>query len=159
MSTLGREYKILSQKVKVSQARVKQQQQDLNAMMKKYKWRKSPLNLIIRILPVLLVVIFSLYMGWFTFRSPEPISEDISNQAVGAILLLVGTIGAILMIVLVRRRRRHLDDMKENIVQGKRFLKELQAAFKQARIDYYPTDKVYKELQAEYKILKASFPT
>lgn len=159
METIGGEYKPLVQNVKLTQARVKQQQNDLKDMMSTYKRRKSPLNIIVRLLPVLLAVIFALAVGWYTIRNEEPVAEAMSNQAIGGILLLVGTVGAILMVVLVRRRTRHLNDMKENITQGKRFLRDLKDAYKQARIDYYPTDKLYKELKAEYKILKASFPT
>jgi hypothetical protein len=81
-----------------------------------------------------------------------------TNQMVGGILLVVGTVGAILMLVLVRRRARYLRELQENLNGSKRFLKDLKVAFKQARLDFYPTDKLYKELQAEYKRLKATFP-
>ncbi|MDQ7025236.1 MAG: hypothetical protein Q9P01_12735 [Anaerolineae bacterium] len=159
MEAVGSEYKPLLENVKVSKARVKQQQNDIKAMMASYKRRKSPLNIIIRLLPVLLVVIFTLTMALYTLGSDEALAEALSNQAIGSILLLVATVAAILMIVLVRRRTRHLKELKENITQGKHFLQDLKGAYKQARIDYYPTDKLYKELRAEYKILKASFPS
>ena len=158
LETVGREYKPLVQNVKITQARVKEQQNDLAQVMSEYKRRRSPLDIILRLFPVLVAVVIALAGGWYAFRSPEPLTDAMSNQAVGGILLVVGTVGAILMLVLARRRRRHILYLQENITNSKRFLKELQAAFKQARLDYYPTDKLYKELQVEYKRLKASFP-
>jgi uncharacterized membrane-anchored protein YhcB (DUF1043 family) len=158
METIGAEYKPLVQHVKIAQARVKQQENDLRQMTKEYNRRRSPLDIILRVLPVLIVTIIALVAGWYAFRAPEPLNDAMSNQAVGGILLVVGTVGAILMVVLERRRTRHLRELQENLTGSKRFLKDLKVAFKQARLDYYPTDKLYKELQTEYKRLKATFP-
>jgi hypothetical protein len=158
METVGTEYKPLVQNVKIAQARVKQQESDLRQMTKEYNRRRSPLDIILRLFPVLVVTIIALVADWYAFRTPEPLNDAMSNQMIGGTLLVVGTVGAILMIILVRRRSQRIRELQENLHHSKRFLKELKSAFKQARLDYYPTDKLYKELQREYKQLKATFP-
>jgi hypothetical protein len=76
---------------------------------------------------------------------------------IGGIGMAIGTAAAILMLVIARRRTKEIKQLKTDIANGKHALTELKALFKQARIDFYPTDALYKELRKEYKLLKAAF--
>jgi len=158
MEDVAIERQPLIKKIKVAQARIKEQQNDIMALRSTHKRRSGFLDVLVRLLPVLLVVIVALASGWYIYRNPEPMMENLSNQAIGGMLLVVGTVGTIAMIVLYRRRKRHLNILSQDIRAGKQRLKQLQQAYKKARMDFYPTDELYKELRTEYEDLKAAFP-
>jgi hypothetical protein len=103
-------------------------------------------------------VIFCLVLGGFVFVHNAPILEGgISNQAFGLTMMILGLIGAIVGIVLARRRRRAIAILEEDIATRKQNLARLKKeALRQKKL-FYPTQQTYKEIGREYKQMKASF--
>lgn len=158
--TVKPDYDALSRELKLAQRRLKQQERDLKDLMAQYKRRKSPLNLLAKLVIPFVVMIGVLAAGWVLFNQPTPVVRDavVYNQIVGGGLLVVGLVAAMMMIVLVRRRRRAIIRIQADGKAAKAHLRELKADFKQIRLEFYPVEELYKDLRMQYKQMRRQFP-
>jgi hypothetical protein len=155
---LHQEYQNMGQEMKVAFARVKDQQQELGKVSKRYKKLTGFLQLGLRLFIVILAVIFCLVVGGLVFGLQEPLIEGgISNQAFGGIMLILGVIGVMIAIVLARRRRRAIVLLEEDISTMKQGLeRSKKEALRQKRL-FYPTQQTYQEISREYKTMRQTF--
>jgi hypothetical protein len=139
---------------------VKDEQNELGKATKRYKRLTGFLQLGLRLLIVMIVVVFSLVLGGFVFvHEGQILQGGISNQAFGGTMLLIGLIGAMIAIVLARRRRRAIAALEEDIKIMKQNLgRTKKEALRQKKL-FFPTETTFKEISREYKKMKASFET
>lgn len=155
---LRREYGNLGQEVKVAYDRANDQQRELKKTQKQYRQLKGFWQLGLRVLIVIIVVVFSLVLGGFVFVYDKRLLEDgMSNQTFGIVMMLIGVIGAVVAIVLARRRRRAIANLEEDINTMKASLTRLKKeALRQKKL-FYPTETTFKEISIEYKKMKQTF--
>lgn len=152
--------KPMTRDLKLTQARVKEQKADAQILMSKYKRRKSPLNLLLIWLVPILVMIACLAVGYIVFNSEIPyVQNDMNlNPIVGGAFLVIGLVASMMLIVLYRRRKRALEELREDIRAIKQLVQEAEKDFKRQRLEYYPVEKLYAQLKGDYQRLRATFP-
>lgn len=155
---LRHEYGNLHQEVKIAYDRANDQQNELNQHLKRYKRLTGFWQLGLRLLIVMIVIVFCMVLGGFVFVYETPLLEDgMSNQTFGITMMLLGLVGAVVGIVLARRRRRQIAALEEDIAVMKQNLAHLKKeALRQKKL-FYPTQQTFKEISREYKITKQSF--
>lgn len=158
MDMVDEEYVPMVKNLRLTQGRIKELKSDMAQLNRQYKRRKRPLYVALRVFVLLLFALFFLIAGILLFTSVDPAVAVTQESIVGGALLVLGVTLMMLMLVVVRRNRRKIVELQEDMKQGRRRMKALQAQFKQQRIDYYPSNELRKKLNAEYKRLRAYFP-
>ena len=155
--SMGKEYKRQATGLKNASQRVQEQQADLEKLVADYKKRSGFMQLGLRLFIVLLVVIFCLALGISAFTVGLPIEGRITNTMFAGIMLGLSVVGAIVAIVLARRRRASVAVLKEDIIAMRATLKELKQEARRQKQLFFPTQETFKQVQADYKVLKAAF--
>lgn len=155
--SMGKEYKRQATGLKNASQRVQEQQADLEKLVADYKKRSGFMQLGLRLFIVLLVVIFCLALGISAFTVGLPIEGRITNTMFAGIMLGLSVVGAIVAIVLARRRRASVAVLKQDIIAMRATLKELKQEARRQKQLFFPTQETFKQVQADYKVLKAAF--
>ncbi len=155
--SMGKEYKRQATGLKNASQRVQEQQADLEKLVADYKKRSGFMQLGLRLFIVLLVVIFCLALGISAFTVGLPIKGRITNTMFAGIMLGLSVVGAIVAIVLARRRRASVAVLKQDIIAMRATLKELKQEARRQKQLFFPTQETFKQVQADYKVLKAAF--
>lgn len=158
MDMVDEEYMPMVKSLKLSQGRIKELKRDLAGWMREYKQRKRPLYIGGRIFVRFGFAIAFVVMGWLLFSAEAADGAAFTNRVVGGALLVLGVTLLMMSVVLLRRNRRQVAELEEDIKNGRRRLKQLQQEFKGLRVDYYPTNQLRQELAHDYKALRVNFP-
>lgn len=155
--SMGKEYKRQATGLKNAAHRVKEQQADLEKLVTEYRKRSGFLQLGIRLFIVLLTVVFCLVLGAVAVTIGLPLEGAVTNTVFAGIMFGLSVIGAIVAIVLARRRRASVDVLKEDIIAMRATLKQLKQEARRQKQLFFPTEETFRQVQADYKVLKASF--
>lgn len=155
--SMGKEYKRQSQGLKNVTQQVQEQQADLEKLVTEYRKRSGSLQIGLRLFIVLLIVVFCLVLGAVAITTGLPLDGAVTNTMFAGIMFGLSVIGAMVAIILARRRRTSIAILKEDIIAMRATLKELKQEARRQKQLFFPTQETFKQVQADYKILKASF--
>lgn len=155
--SMGREYRNQSNSLKNIKLQLNEQKSELQKLSKQYKQRSGCAQIGVRLFIVLLTVIFCLIVGAAAFFEDSPLVSSISNEVFGSIMLILGVVGAIVAIILARRRTRSVSTLQQEITETRSSLKQLQQEGKRQKKLLFPTQQTFKEVTRNYQQLKASF--
>lgn len=150
LDRVRREHTPMTKNLKQTQSRIKVLKKEIKRNMDEYKRRKRPLYIGLRVVVLLLFVAVFLGLGYVIYQAGDsPILAGMSGLL--AVSLMTVSISTL------RRNRRKLKELEQDIHNGRQRLKQLQQRFKKLRIDYYPVNELKQELTADYQSLRATF--
>lgn len=151
------EYDQQSGDYKMTAGRVKEHQTDIKKLNNEYKARTGFMQLGLRLFIIFIVAGISLILGIMAFTMKPFQGGVVSNEAFGGIMLILGLVGVMIAIVLSRRRRERIKELREEILTLKRDAKTLNQEAKRLKKGLYPTHQTFKEISIQYKELRAAF--
>lgn len=154
--SLGNEYKVQSRGYENAKKRVDEGQEDLEILDTNYKQRTGFLQIGLRLFIVILTVIFCLTLGAVTLLLEMP-TIAIANEIFAAIMLILSVIGAIIAVILARRRREAIAILETDIAEMQGMLDSHKKEAQRQRQYLLPTQQTLKEVRADYHLLKETF--
>lgn len=155
--TLRKEYKQQVMGLKNAAQRVKEQKKDLIQIEANYKARSGFLQIGLRLFIVLLSVVLSLAIGIVTFIYGLPFESPAPDTSIAVIFVCISVIGAVMAVVLMRRRRQSLVILEEDIATMKLNLQNTKQDARRQKQLFFPTEDTFKEIYEDYKIMKKAF--
>jgi hypothetical protein len=157
LSQLMEEYRPLIQKMKVIQQRTNEMKNDVRDRMQEYRQKKSAGYIATRLVGLLLLTVLLLAGGAFLSLSDQVVVDAETDRVLGALLVVSGVVFTITMIVIYRRRRQRLNELREDIQAGKQRLRQYKKDFQEQKRHYFPINKLVTELREDYRDLRATF--
>lgn len=154
---MSKEYKRQAMGLKNASDRVKEQQSDLENLVAEYRKQSGFLQLGVRLFIVLLTVIFCIVLGVVALVIGLPLEGAVTNNIFAGIMLGISVIGAVVAIVLARRRRAAVAVLQADITEMRASLKQLKQEARRQKQLFFPTQETYTQVKADYEVLKASF--
>lgn len=151
------EYDEQSGDYKMTLERVREHIADIKTLTREYNTRKGYMQLGLRLAIIFLFSIFSLVLGIVAFTIKPFAGMVMSNEAFGGIMLILGLVGVMIALVLTRRRRSRVEELRQEILVLKRDAKTLTQEAKRLKRHLYPTHQTYKEISARYNEYRAAF--
>lgn len=151
------EYDQQSGEYKLTAGRVKEHQADIKKLGNEYKARTGFMQLGIRLFVIFITAGISMILGIMAFVMKPFQGGAISNEAFGGIMLILSLVGVMIAIVLSRRRRERIAELREEILTLKRDAKTLKQEAQRLKKSLYPTHQTFKEITVQYKELRAAF--
>jgi len=158
LDTLEEERRPLMREIKLTQARLKELKHDLQRWMREYKRRQGFAFVGLRVFVLLILIVASVAGGWLLYNNTgDAYIQDGADQAVGGALFMFAAAMAVTSIVFVRRHRKRIKELRQDIKQGQARLATLHAEAKKQRLDFYPVNELVQKLSADYKALRHTF--
>lgn len=157
LAQLMQEYKPMVQEMKVTRARAGELKSKVSEWMSEYQSKKTTGYIATRLVGLLVLTAAALGSGFFLVTERLVLGDAANAETLGGALLVLGVAGAIGMIVIYRRRQQRLNELQQDIREGRQRLQQFSQQMQKQRRDFYPTNQLVQELRGEYKELKASF--
>ncbi len=151
------EYKPLVHRIKVIQTRRKETTSDVRDWMQEYRQKQSTGYIAGRLVGLLLLTLLFLGAGAFLSLSDDTLIATDSDPILGAALVVAGVAFCIAMIVIYRRRKRRLNELREDIQTGKRRVAQYKREFQEQKRHYFPINQLVTELRHDYRDLRTTF--
>ena len=151
------EYEAQSSEYKLVAGRVKDHQADIKKLTNEYNARKGFRQIALRLLVVFIIALLSLGLGALGFTIKPYDGMAMSNEAFGGMMLIIGLVGVMIAIVLTRRRRRRIEELREEILGLKSDEKTLRREAQRLKKGLIPTQHTFKQVRKQYKEYSAAF--
>ncbi|MGJ3238758.1 MAG: hypothetical protein ACFE0Q_08645 [Anaerolineae bacterium] len=155
--SLMQEYRQQKRGYDNTKQRYEEYQQEVTQTTARYQRERGTVLIGFRVAIVLALVVLCLIFGAVALLGGTALDAPLSNESIGAIMLILAVVGAIMAFVLARRRRQTIADLQVEIVRMQSTLQALKHDAQEQRRLILPTRQTLKEVRADYQALKATF--